>query len=277
MNIRPRRLSTLGLSVLITAAGAVACTTGGGGGSGGGGGGLEAFAGWAALEWNVFPGGLEGGLAGTFFHGSGGNVSIGGPSFGCVDIASMSGNVTMALSPTPVMTGFSTPSENAGASVQFENGATTIAIPNNFGGTYTTNPPSQPPGGDYDLVVAGGVDVAAQTLTAALFMPELPTLPGMTTIAVSGSGITWTPAGGDFVIVALLDTLGPGDTPVSDLHAFCITNDDGAFTLPASVLDDVPNGTGTLLIESRSQREATLEGRTMLFFGDVVNSGPYTK
>lgn len=267
MNIR--RVATLGLFVVITAAGAVACTTSGGGGGGGGGGSFESAAGWTALEWNVLPG--HGGLAITTFYGSGASISTGSPSHGCLDVSTIGENIGQALTPTPITTGTLTITGDAGASVQLVNGGTTLTMVNPFDGTYNMNPSTQPPGGDYDFVIPGGADIPAQTITAALFMPQLPTLPPMTTIAVNGSGITWTPAGGDFALVGL------GDSPLTAFSAFCITDDDGAFTLPSSVRDDVPNGTGTIVVESRAQRDATVDGRTMVFVGEVVSAGSYTK
>jgi hypothetical protein len=178
--------------------------------------------------------------------------------------------------PTPTPTAGPV-SRDAGADVLLS-GASSIDLARATNGSFLYYSPATAPlplssiaeGGTYDLSwpgAAGGV--AAQTLTNAVTAPAalLITSPDLThVVTLSGAiPVTWTgtspdPAWISFSIVA------SGTSQITS--AMCHVTDDGAFTIPANIVAQLPSGTGQFgMFRWRSSTAMLADGSTMYMNG----------
>ncbi|MAE29952.1 MAG: hypothetical protein CMJ87_13370 [Planctomycetes bacterium] len=53
----------------------------------------------------------------------------------------------------------------------------------------------------------------------------------------------------------------------------CIVANDGSFSIPANLIDQLPTGTGTLLVEQYNWTETTVGGRSLALFAGSAGMG----
>lgn len=169
-------------------------------------------------------------------------------------------------------------------------GPTTVSLMQAFNGNqiyYTTVqqplPTSQvTPGGQYDVSWSGGADMAADTLSGVMVVPDpilmsQPTF--QTAYVLSGDvSVQWNTSGvGSDTFYLYITTVDPNNTS-NYATAWCAPVDDGSFTVPASIISQLPAGVGNMgVARTISNEPAVGDGTVISVLGTSSHYGPVEK
>ena len=125
---------------------------------------------------------------------------------------------------------------------------------------------------DYDVSASGGefpafTGVLPMTDRLTITTPDLGG--GMFPILDGPLDVEW--SGADGSDAALFLTL-TGEDKIGAV-VVCIVTNDGSFSIPANVIDQLPSGTGTLLVEQYNWTETTVQGRSLALFAGSAGMG----
>lgn len=178
--------------------------------------------------------------------------------------------------PTPILVPIIT-TKDVGGAVNLGTGvaAEEITLVRDMSGdeiTYNPDEAVQDPamGTSYDVTLGGGgSEVPETTWVGAFKMPAALSFGGET-IEIPMSGdmeLTWDPAGADVIILVLYGS-------ETEKLATCTIVDDGAFTLPASLLADL-DAYGSITVQAVIEQNETLDGRRVNLVGRSGFGKPY--
>ncbi len=127
-------------------------------------------------------------------------------------------------------------------------------------------------GVDYDVIATGGdfpafSGVLPMTERLRITSPDIGE--GMFPILEGDLDIEW--SGSDGSDAGLFLTL-TGEDEVGAVIV-CLVNNDGSFAIPGNLIDQLPRGTGTLLVEQYRWTETTVGGRSLALFAGSASMG----
>ena len=185
---------------------------------------------------------------------------------------------------TPTPTAVATPAYRSAGSDVTLTGASTFDMPMTTTATGYVYYPATIPAAD----IAGGsawslswpgADVAAESFASAITMPAALSItsPDVTQVVTVGAGdlpVSWTGSGSGPAELILTVEASASDWG----SILCEPADDGSFTIPGSLIAQLPSGTGTLgMIRMTSSMHALGDGSTLGAYGYWEHFGQVTK